>query len=418
MKPYPAAPDGLVIEPDGPVLRLRLDRPERRNAITDDIVLAMIEAIEAAASDIDIRVIALSATGEHFCSGFDLGLRGQRPERPRTGSTQRQMRWHVNRLIPTLQQTQTPIVCSVTGFAMGLGLNVALASDFTIVADDARLKAPFTGLGFTPDSGSSWLIPRLAGVARAKEMIMLGREITGAEAASWGLVHRAVPAAEVAAASEALIGELATAATVAVGLAKLMIHRGLTADLERHLVDEAFSMELSSRSADFAEASSSQTREARHRLRRTVTMADLAFSHLGLCVADLDRSMRFYCEGLGFEPAERYDLDSREAVGLDRALEVASPAVLTSQMIAKGAMKIELLHYSSPEVSGTPSPSRGLLGFTHVSFYVDDVDAVGARLIELGGTILPDTRVSMGVELLFLADPDGARVELMAMPKT
>ncbi len=147
-------------------------------------------------------------------------------------------------------------------------------------------------------------------------------------------------------------------------------------------------------------------------------MANLAFSHLGLCVADLDRSMRFYCEGLGFVPAERYELDSREAVGLDRALEVSHPAVFTSQMIAKDSIKIELLHYSSPDVSGVPSASRGQRGFTHLSFHVDDVDAVAAQLVEFGGTILPDTRVSMGVELLFLADPDGARVELMATPST
>ena len=145
---------------------------------------------------------------------------------------------------------------------------------------------------------------------------------------------------------------------------------------------------------------------------------ELAFSHIGLCVTDLERSMRFYCEGLGFEPAEGYDLDSRQAPGLDQALEVASPAVLRSQMITKGSLKIELLHYESPATSGTPSASRGQLGFTHLSFNVDDVDAVGAKLVEFGGTILPSTRQSMGIELLFLADPDGARVELMAMPPT
>ena len=73
MKPYPTPPDGLLVETDGPALRLRLDRPDRRNAITDDIVLALIETIEAAGSDESVRVITLSGTGDHFCSGFDLG---------------------------------------------------------------------------------------------------------------------------------------------------------------------------------------------------------------------------------------------------------------------------------------------------------------------------------------------------------
>lgn len=253
MKPYPTPPDGLVVEPDGPVLRLRLDRPDRRNAVTDDIVLALIETIEAAGSDERVRVIALSGTGEHFCSGFDLGTRGQGESKPRAGATQRQMRWHVNRLIPTMLETQTPIVTAATGYVIGLGLNLVLASDFAVVAEDARLRAPFTGMGFTPDSGASWLIPRLVGVARAKEMLMLSREITGLEAVDWGLVHRAVPEQAVAPAAEALVTELAGAATVAVGLTKLLVQRSLTVDLERHLADEALAIELSSRSTDFQE---------------------------------------------------------------------------------------------------------------------------------------------------------------------
>ena len=253
MKPYPTPPEGLVVERDGAVLRLRLDRPDRRNAVTDDMVLALIETIEAAGSDESVRVIALSGTGEHFCSGFDLGLRGASESRPRAGATQRQMRWHVNRLIPTMLETQTPIVTAATGYVIGLGLNLVLASDFAVVADDARLRAPFTGMGFTPDSGASWLIPRLVGVARAKEMLLLGREIIGLQAVEWGLVHRAVPEQSVGTVAAELVTELAGAATVAVGLTKLLVHRSLTVDLERHLADEALAIELSSRSSDFQE---------------------------------------------------------------------------------------------------------------------------------------------------------------------
>lgn len=253
MKPYPTPPDGLVVEHDDGVLRLRLDRPDRRNAVTDDMVLALIETIEAAGSDEAVRVIALTGSGEHFCSGFDLGLRGQSDTKPRAGATQRQMRFHVNRLIPTMLETQTPIVTAATGYVIGLGLNLVLASDFAVVADDARLRAPFTGMGFTPDSGASWLIPRLVGVARAKELLLLSREITGLEAAEWGLVHRAAPERSVPAVAAELVGELAAAATVAVGLTKLLVQRSLTVDLERHLADEALAIELSSRSDDFQE---------------------------------------------------------------------------------------------------------------------------------------------------------------------
>ena len=253
MKPYPEAPSGLVVEHDGPVLRLRLDRPDRRNAITDPIVYGLIDTIDAAASDESVRVIHLTGTGDHFCSGFDLGERTPGPDKPRVGSIHRRMTSQVNRLIPAMLGTQTPIVCTAQGWVIGLGLDLLLACDFAVVADDARLWAPFTTFGFTPDSGASWLIPRLVGVARAKDMLVLGTKVTGVEAADWGLVHRAVPAGELDATGEDLVARLAAAPTVAVGLTKLLVHRGLTADLDRHLAEEAWAMEISSRSEDFKE---------------------------------------------------------------------------------------------------------------------------------------------------------------------
>ena len=147
-------------------------------------------------------------------------------------------------------------------------------------------------------------------------------------------------------------------------------------------------------------------------------MSDISYSpsHVGICVSDLDRSLRFYCEGLGFEPAERYELDSAEMEGLDRSLEVPGPLTLISQMIVSEGMKIELLAYPGHQVSGSPSTSRGFLGLTHLSFNVDKVDSAARRLEEFGGTILPETRSEAGIVLLFLTDPDGTRVELMGQP--
>jgi catechol 2,3-dioxygenase-like lactoylglutathione lyase family enzyme len=146
-------------------------------------------------------------------------------------------------------------------------------------------------------------------------------------------------------------------------------------------------------------------------------MADSAVkyrpSHFGICITDLDRSLRFYCDGLGFEASERYDLKDTPESGLDRALEVESPVDLVSQFIRNGDMGVELLYYRSPATSGTASASRGQIGITHLSFYVDDVDAAAARLVECGGTLLPQTRANPGVELVFVTDPDGVRVELM-----
>lgn len=255
MKPYPDPVDGLDVTHDAGTVCIRLDRPDRRNALTDEIVHALTATIEAAGSDDDARVISICGAGDHFCSGFDLGGRSKPETPPRTGETQRRMRWQVNALIPAMLETQTPIVVAARGAAMGLGLALVLAADFAVVAHDARLAAPMVRSGFTPDSGITWLAPRLIGVARAKELLMLGREISGETAAEWGMVHSVAPAPDVDDVAAALSTELASSATVAVGLAKSLVHRSLTADLGRQLADEAMAIELSSRSADFAEAS-------------------------------------------------------------------------------------------------------------------------------------------------------------------
>ena len=253
MKPYPTPPEGLQVVSAPPILALTLDRPHRRNALTDDIVLALIDTLEAASADEEIRAISFNAVGDNFCSGFDLAGRAGDGNRPRPGSISRRMPYLVNRLIPVMLEVQVPIVSAVRGWAVGLGFSLVLASDFAVVAEDARLRAPFTSMGITPDSGTSWLLPRLAGVARAKQMLMLGEEISGTEAADWGLIYRAVPDDRVDIEAADLVGRLASSASVAVGLTKALVQRGRERSLEAHMSEEAFAMELSSRSADFRE---------------------------------------------------------------------------------------------------------------------------------------------------------------------
>jgi glyoxylase I family protein len=136
-------------------------------------------------------------------------------------------------------------------------------------------------------------------------------------------------------------------------------------------------------------------------------------SHFGLCVSDLERSLRFYCDGLGFEPAEGFELSDEELPGLDRALEVEGPVEVRSKLIASGNVRIELLHFGAPGAQGVPSQRRNQRGLTHLAFWVDDVDVAARHLVQAGGTILAETRQSVGIELVFLADPDGVRIELM-----
>ncbi len=122
-----------------------------------------------------------------------------------------------------------------------------------MAAADARFWEPFTERGFTPDSGATWLLPRLVGIVRARELLLLGRDLDGTEAAEWGLIHRAVPAAELDAAVDEVVAQLASGPTVALGLTKWLLAAGQTETLEAQLQNEAFALELSSRSEDFRE---------------------------------------------------------------------------------------------------------------------------------------------------------------------
>jgi 2-(1,2-epoxy-1,2-dihydrophenyl)acetyl-CoA isomerase len=246
--------DGLEVEKHEAVLSLRFDRPALRNAIDDVMMSGIIDAVDIAGRDETIRVIHITGNGDHFCGGADIVARNaDRRDRPRAGAIQRRLPAQAHRLLPLLCSVQVPIVCSVRGWAAGIGLQIAAASDFTIATRDARLWEPFSSRGFTPDSGATWLIPRIVGPARARELLLLGRELSGTEAANWGLVHRAVPEHELQGAADKLIAELAVGPTVSLGLTKWLMASGASASLEDHLRSEGFAMEISSRSEDFRE---------------------------------------------------------------------------------------------------------------------------------------------------------------------
>jgi len=238
------------------ILRLVLDKPAKRNALDDAMVATLIEAIDGAGRDESVRAVLISGEGDHFCGGFDIIGRnapGGSASKPRVGSIQRRLPSQTHRLIPLLLSVQTPVVCAVTGWVAGIGLHLAVAADFTVAAEDAVFWEPFSERGFTPDSGGTWLLPRRIGEARARAMLILGRRVSGVEALEWGLVHATALADEVPAAAESLAAELAAGPTVAYGLTKSLLHAGWSASLDQQLRDEAFALELSSRSEDFRE---------------------------------------------------------------------------------------------------------------------------------------------------------------------
>lgn len=240
------------------VLRLVLDRPDHKNSLTPEAIRTLIEALERVATDDGARAVSIESSGPDFCAGADVVLANARDgdgprERPRVGSIQRRTAIQAHRLIDLMTTLQLPIVCSVRGWAAGLGCQMALAADFTIAAENAIFWEPFVARGFTPDSGASWMLPRLIGIARAKALLMLGEKIDGARAADWGMIHRSVPEPDLDAVARELVARLANGPTVALGLAKKSIQVAAGASLVESMATEAFALELSSRTEDFRE---------------------------------------------------------------------------------------------------------------------------------------------------------------------
>ena len=248
-----ASVDGVSVEAVDSVLRITFDRAARKNSLDTAAIRRIVAALELAAIDDSLRVVVLAGSGTDFCAGADWVAVNAPGTRPRTGSLQRRLALQAHRLIELLVALELPVVCEVRGWAAGLGFQIALAADFAIASESACFWAPFIERGFSADSGSTWLLPRLVGVARAKELLLLGRKLSGAEAAQWGIIHRAVPDAELESATAALVGQLATAPTVAIGLTKRCLQRGLETGLVEAMQGEAFGLELSSRTADFKE---------------------------------------------------------------------------------------------------------------------------------------------------------------------
>lgn len=260
--------DGLAVVGDGAVLRLTLTRAQAGNAINHAVMSGLLAALDDASRSDETRVIALTAEGRNFCTGIDLmeanAPATQAAARPRAGYIQRRINLGAHRLVRAFADLQLPVVVGVRGWAAGLGNTLALLSDYIVASETAKFWTPYVSRGFTPDSGSSYLLPRLIGLPRAKEMLLLGRPVDATRAERWGMVTELVPDGELEERVERAVQEFARAATASVGLAKALVHRNLDADLSQALVQEGLMEEVSLRSADFKEgiASLRQKRDA------------------------------------------------------------------------------------------------------------------------------------------------------------
>jgi 2-(1,2-epoxy-1,2-dihydrophenyl)acetyl-CoA isomerase len=231
------------------VATITLNRPDVYNALNDEITYELQDALKAVAKDATARVVVLTGAGKAFCSGQDLKASAATPNR----SFQESLHKRYNPIIRAMRQLPKPIVCRLNGVAAGAGCSLALACDVIVAAEEAVLTEVFINIGLVPDSGSSYFLPRLVGMARAFELCTLGSKIGAKDAALWGLINRAVPADQLDAAVKIYTDYYATAPTKAIGLIKKMLQKSATATLDDMLEYEAYCQEIAGGTADHKE---------------------------------------------------------------------------------------------------------------------------------------------------------------------
>ena len=226
------------------VLTLTLNRPERMNAFNIALHDALAAALARAAASEGCRAVLLTGAGRGFCAGQDLSDRAVSPGggRPDLGHS---IEKRYNPLIRALRGLPKPIVCAVNGAAAGAGANVALACDIVLAAKSAKFLQAFARIGLVPDSGGTWVLPRLVGDARARALMMLAEPIGAEEAQAWGMIYRAFDDDQLMGAAREIAARLAAGPTHAFGMMKRAFAaspvNSLDAqlDLERDLQREA-----------------------------------------------------------------------------------------------------------------------------------------------------------------------------------
>ena len=224
--------ENVVITDDGPIRRVRMNRLEKMNAITDDMYDKLAGALESAAHKKEIRCVVITGGKTVFSAGSDLNdflhaaehMEGLRPA--------------VGRFLRGLVHTEKPVVAGVQGVAIGIGMTMLMHFDYVVAATNARFSAPFAKLGVVPEAGSSLLAPRLMGTRRAFALLVMGRPLDAEEAKAVGLVNVVVPPEKVEEEVMNAAHEIAALPPESVAISRRLIH-GSPAEIMKRTIEEA-----------------------------------------------------------------------------------------------------------------------------------------------------------------------------------
>lgn len=239
----------VEIDREALVATITLNRPAALNALTVPMKEALLAALRQVGRDASVRAVVLTGAGRAFCAGQDLRERLQ-PDAAPLGA---EVRERFNPIIRAMRALPKPIVAAINGVAAGAGASLAMASDIRIASEAASFALAFGRVGLVPDSGATWLLPRLVGVTRAAELALLGDSVPAAEAMRLGLVGRVVAAEELATEARSVAVRLAAGAPRAMALTKRALNAAWEHDLDATLDYEAHLQDLAGRTKDHAE---------------------------------------------------------------------------------------------------------------------------------------------------------------------
>lgn len=235
------------------ILTLTLNRPEKLNAMSHEVFGALDAAVTAARADRSVRVVVITGAGKTFSAGADISMVKEFSDRELAPEQFRAKIRRLQEVFNRFEELEKPVIAAINGACVGGAVDLVLACDLRIAVMDAFLLVPEVRLGLIPDLGATQRLPRLVGVARAKEMILTGRRFGAAECLAMGLLNRVVPREELEAAVEVMAAELMTGAPLAVGVAKQAIDRAWGTDLRSGEEFEAYAQAPLYRSEDARE---------------------------------------------------------------------------------------------------------------------------------------------------------------------
>jgi 2-(1,2-epoxy-1,2-dihydrophenyl)acetyl-CoA isomerase len=235
---------------------ITLNRPEVANAVTFQQRNHIIDLLNDASTDYAVRAVVLTANGKHFCTGAD--LRAAQPAIPKpdgapdmpNGFPSRNIRAGAQRLVSAVLDCEKPVIGAINGTAAGIGAHLAFACDLVIAAETSKFIEVFVRRGIIPDGGGAYLLPRIIGVQKTKELMFFGDDVPAAEALRLGLVNKVVPGEELLKEAGAWAARLAQGPTRAIALTKWLVNRSLDSERGGAFYDESHAQELVLHTAD------------------------------------------------------------------------------------------------------------------------------------------------------------------------